>query len=178
MPEGKYRSISLSKELIETIEDLIKENPQASYKSIADFVADAVRIRFEQLGIYPGNISLLDINANELGPLLYDKNLKKTVQIPHHPQRTRMRRMQTKQLPPHQIRHSKPQNPKTHPRKEKRRLETPQHLADLRSARAWSSSWLSSSVFYLVGRGKVSFKPTCSLNCLSRRMAACARLED
>ncbi|MGA2308585.1 MAG: ribbon-helix-helix domain-containing protein [Candidatus Bathyarchaeia archaeon] len=81
MPEGKYRSISLSKELVETIEDLIKENPQASYKSIADFVADAVRIRFEQLGVYPGNISLLDINANELGPLLYDKNLKKTVQI-------------------------------------------------------------------------------------------------
>lgn len=81
MPEGKHRSISLSKELVETIEDLIKENPQASYKSIADFVADAVRIRFEQFGVYPGNISLLDINANELGPLLYDKNLKKTVQI-------------------------------------------------------------------------------------------------
>jgi hypothetical protein len=81
MPEGKYRSISLSKELVETIEDLIEENPQASYKSIADFVADAVRIRFEQLGVYPGNISLLDINANEMGPLLYDKNLKKTVQI-------------------------------------------------------------------------------------------------
>jgi len=81
MPEGKHRSISLSKELVEAIEDLIKENPQAGYKSIADFVADAVRIRFEQFGVYPGNISLLDINANELGPLLYDKNLKKTVQI-------------------------------------------------------------------------------------------------
>jgi hypothetical protein len=86
MPEGKYRSISLSKELVETIEDLIEENPQASYKSIADFVADAVRIRFEQLGVYPGNISLLDINANEMGPLLYDKNLKKTVQILITPQ--------------------------------------------------------------------------------------------
>ena len=81
MPEGKYRSISLSKELVETIEDFIEENPQASYKSIADFVGDAVRIRFEQLGVYPGKISLLDINANEMGPLLYDRNLKKTVQI-------------------------------------------------------------------------------------------------
>jgi hypothetical protein len=81
MPEGKYRGISLSKELIKTIEDIIEENPQAGYKSIADFVADALRIRFEQLGVYPGNISLLDINANEMGPLLYDKNLKKTVQI-------------------------------------------------------------------------------------------------
>lgn len=81
MPEGKYRSISLSKELVDTIEDLIKENPQASYKSIADFIADAVRAQFELLGAYPGNISLLDINANELGPLLYDKSLKKTVQI-------------------------------------------------------------------------------------------------
>jgi hypothetical protein len=81
MPELKYRKISLSKELVETIESYIEENPQASYKSIADFVADALRIRFEQLGVYPGNIALLDINANELGPLLYDKNLKKTVQI-------------------------------------------------------------------------------------------------
>jgi hypothetical protein len=81
MPEGKYRSLSLSKELVETIEDFIEENPQVSYKSIADFVADAVRIRFEQLGVYPGKISLLDINANEMGPLLYDKDLKKTVQI-------------------------------------------------------------------------------------------------
>jgi hypothetical protein len=81
MPERKYHSISLSKEVVETIEDLIKENPQAGYKSIADFVADALRIRFEQFGVYPGNISLLDINANELGPLLYDRNIRKTVQI-------------------------------------------------------------------------------------------------
>jgi hypothetical protein len=81
MPEGKYRSISLSKELVETIEDFIEENPQASFKSIADFVGDAVRIRFEQLGVYPGKISLLEINANEMGPLLYDRSLKKTVQI-------------------------------------------------------------------------------------------------
>jgi hypothetical protein len=81
MPEARYRSISLSRELVETIEDLIKENPQASYKSIADFVTDALRRRFEQLGVFPRNIILLDINANEIGPLLYDKYLKKTVQI-------------------------------------------------------------------------------------------------
>jgi len=79
--ESKYQSISLSKEVIQTIKDFIEENPQANYKSIADFIGDALRLRFEQLGIYPGNISLLEINANELGPLLYDKNLKKTVQI-------------------------------------------------------------------------------------------------
>jgi hypothetical protein len=81
MPEGKYRGISLSKELVQTIEEFIEENPQENYKSIADFVAEAVRMRFEQLGIYPGEISLLEINANEIGPLLYDKNLKKTVQV-------------------------------------------------------------------------------------------------
>lgn len=81
MSEGKYRGISLPKELVDTIERFIEENPQASYKSIADFVVDSVRIRFEQLGIYPGEISLLDINANEMGPLLYDRALKKTVQI-------------------------------------------------------------------------------------------------
>jgi len=81
MPKGRYRSISLSKELVEKIEDFIKENPQASYKSIADFVADAVRRKFEHLGVYPESISLLDFSPSEMGPLLYDKNLKKTVQI-------------------------------------------------------------------------------------------------
>lgn len=81
MPEKNYRSISLSKEMVERIEDFIKENPQASYTSIANFVTDAVRMKFEQLGVFPGSISLLEINANQMGPLLYDKNLKKTVQI-------------------------------------------------------------------------------------------------
>ena len=81
MPEGKYRGISLSKELVEIIEDYIEQNPQANYRSIADFVADAVRKQLAQLDLFPGSISLLEINANEMGPLLYDKNLQKTVQI-------------------------------------------------------------------------------------------------
>ena len=81
MPEGKYRGISLPKKMIEAIEEYIEENPEANYKSIADFVADSIRVRFEQLGVFPGKIAFLDINANEQGPLLYDYVLGRTIQI-------------------------------------------------------------------------------------------------
>ncbi len=81
MPPAKYRGVSLPKELITAVEKFIKQTPEANYSSIADFVSDAIRIRFNELGIFPGRIALLDINANEKGPLLYDRDLKKSVQI-------------------------------------------------------------------------------------------------
>jgi hypothetical protein len=84
MPEGKYRGISLSKETIAAIEKFIDENPEAGYTSIADFISDAIRERFEQLGVYPGRISLIDVDPNELGALLYDKDLRRTVQVYMH----------------------------------------------------------------------------------------------
>jgi len=81
MPEGKYRGVSLSKEMIEAIEKFIEQNPEAGYHSIADFIADAIRGHFKELGYYPESLSLVKINANEMGPLLMDKDLGKTVQI-------------------------------------------------------------------------------------------------
>jgi hypothetical protein len=128
MPKGKCRSISLPKELAETIEGFIKENPQASYKGIADFVVDAVLTQFEQFGVCLGNISLLDINANEMGPLLYDKNLKKTVQILITP-----KGLDCAECKLASCRHIKfaLANPKTQKlirERKKRRLEAPEHL--------------------------------------------------
>lgn len=81
MPEGKYRGVSLSKEQIEMIEKYIQEYPEANYTSIADFISDAIRERFEDLGVYPGKIRFIDVDPNEKGSLLYDNDLRKTVQI-------------------------------------------------------------------------------------------------
>jgi len=81
LPKGSYRGISLPTKVIEAIEQFIADNPEAGYTSIADFVSDATRLRFAELGIYPGQLTLLEINSNEKGPLMYDRTLKNTVQV-------------------------------------------------------------------------------------------------
>jgi len=43
-----FRGISLKKELIEEIENFMKEHPER-YKSTAEFVSEAVRLRIEEL---------------------------------------------------------------------------------------------------------------------------------
>ena len=44
-----FRGISIKKELIDAIEQLIETHPNAGYKNIAEFVTDAIRRRKEQL---------------------------------------------------------------------------------------------------------------------------------
>lgn len=51
MPTDKYRGVTLQRELIDKIEEYIKNYPETGYKSIADFVTDAVRKRCEELKI-------------------------------------------------------------------------------------------------------------------------------
>ena len=50
MPD-RYRGISLQRELVDRIEEYIKGHPEAGYKSLADFVTEAVRKRCEELKI-------------------------------------------------------------------------------------------------------------------------------
>jgi hypothetical protein len=49
--EQDFRGVSLKRELVEQVEKFVKENPQ--YKSIADFVHEAVRVRMEELRKIP-----------------------------------------------------------------------------------------------------------------------------
>jgi Arc/MetJ-type ribon-helix-helix transcriptional regulator len=49
----KWRTISLRVELVEKIEKLIESRPDLGYSSVADFVADAVRRRLEELSKSP-----------------------------------------------------------------------------------------------------------------------------
>lgn len=70
------------KGVVQTIEEFIDEKPQANYMSIADFIAEVVHLRFEQLGIYSGSTSFLDFDAKER----FLRNLRKIVQILINPQ--------------------------------------------------------------------------------------------
>ena len=45
MPRGNYRGVSLSDELIQRVEQLIRK--LGTYHSIAEFVSEAVRLRLE-----------------------------------------------------------------------------------------------------------------------------------
>ena len=47
-----HRRISLKKELIDRVEKFIEENPDHGYRSIAQFVEDAIRHRAEEIGVY------------------------------------------------------------------------------------------------------------------------------
>ena len=51
MPVDKYRGVSLSRELVDKIEEYVKAHPETGYKSLADFITDAVRKRCEELKI-------------------------------------------------------------------------------------------------------------------------------
>jgi len=42
-PKTKFRNIKLPIEMVEAIEEVIKRHPECAWRSVADFVRDAVR---------------------------------------------------------------------------------------------------------------------------------------
>lgn len=78
MPMDKYRGISLQKELVGTIENYIKAHPEMGYKSLADFVTDAIREKCEKLGIFTVESALPPLehfNISENGVRVLDRTL-------------------------------------------------------------------------------------------------------
>ena len=75
MPRGKFRGVSLQKELIEAVENYLKNNPDAPYRSVAEFISEAVRLRLEQLKAWPPPISIMHLNIDGSIVLLWD-NIK------------------------------------------------------------------------------------------------------
>ena len=49
----KWRKISLRNELIERVERIIEKRPDLGYTSVADFVADAIRRRLDEISKSP-----------------------------------------------------------------------------------------------------------------------------
>jgi hypothetical protein len=81
MPMEKYRGVSLQRELINKIEEYIKTHPEMGYKSLADFITDAVREKCEDLKILvptPPELPTLEhFNIWEEGVRILDRNLDK-----------------------------------------------------------------------------------------------------
>ena len=49
-PEPKISQVSLPTELVKEIEDFIVEHPEAPYKSVDEFLQEAVRLHLQKLG--------------------------------------------------------------------------------------------------------------------------------
>ena len=77
MPVDKYRGVSLQRELVDKIEDYINSHPEAGYKSLAEFVTDAVRQRGEELKIFAPIVlpALEHFNLNENGVRVLDRTV-------------------------------------------------------------------------------------------------------
>jgi hypothetical protein len=78
MPIGKYRGITLQRELVNKIEEYVKAHPEMGYKSLADFITDAIREKCTELKILtpiPEPPQLEHFNISEHGVRILDRSL-------------------------------------------------------------------------------------------------------
>ena len=78
MPIGKYRGITLQRELVNKIEEYVKAHPEMGYKSLADFITDAIREKCTELKILtptPEPSQLEHFNISEHGVRILDRSL-------------------------------------------------------------------------------------------------------
>lgn len=76
MPLDRYRGITLQRELVDKIERYIKDYPEKGYKSIADFVTDAVRRRAEELRLFQSIPRFEHFNVYEDRVLIVDRKFQ------------------------------------------------------------------------------------------------------
>jgi hypothetical protein len=69
----EYRGVSLPKNLVDAVETYIKKNPTTAYKSLADFVIDAVRLRLQALGALPPTFIFMHINVKDNYALFWEQ---------------------------------------------------------------------------------------------------------
>ena len=52
----KFRGVSLKRELVDAVERFVANHPNAGYKSISDFIHEAVRNRIQEVKqVYPSS---------------------------------------------------------------------------------------------------------------------------
>jgi len=81
MPVDKYRGVTLQRELIDKIEQYIEDYPEQGYKSIADFVTDAIRRRAEELNVFKLAPRFEHFNVYEDHATIWDKKLSLAVDV-------------------------------------------------------------------------------------------------
>ncbi len=83
----EYGKISIDKNLMDVIDQFVKEYPEYGYGSVANFVEEAVRRRAEELRIFDLIPRFTHFNLDENGVKISDKKLNlKAIQIYIKPQ--------------------------------------------------------------------------------------------
>ncbi len=73
----EYTGVSIKEEFAQSVEDFIEEHPTLGYRSLAQFVEDAMRRRLEELQTKNRALPRFDrINGDATGVLIYDRELK------------------------------------------------------------------------------------------------------
>lgn len=71
----EYSKISLKKELMNKIEQFIKEYPEHGYRSLAQFIEDAVRRRADELRVFEFTPRFRHFNTSEDHVTIMDKKI-------------------------------------------------------------------------------------------------------
>jgi len=75
--ETGFRGTSLKADLMTSIERFITDNPDAGYKSVSDFVQEAVRIRMQEIRKLPPLLPRFEhFNLSDNGVRILDRTLK------------------------------------------------------------------------------------------------------
>jgi len=87
MPKEEYTGLSVKKELMDIIKQFIKDYPEYGYRSLTDFVEDAVRRRASELKVFDLTPRFSHFNLDEHGVKIGDKKLGlKAIQIYFKPE--------------------------------------------------------------------------------------------
>lgn len=86
-PEFDFKSFNLKKEFAEKLKDFIKEHPEWGYRSVAQFLEDSARRRFEELQSQIKEPPRFEqINCDENGAKILDRKIHEVIQIYIKPQ--------------------------------------------------------------------------------------------
>lgn len=79
---SEYVKISINKELMETIRQFINDYPEHGFRTLGQFVEDAIRHRAEELGVFKLTPRFRHFNLDDHGVKIEDKKLNlKAIQI-------------------------------------------------------------------------------------------------
>jgi hypothetical protein len=82
--DADYKGVSLKRELVEQIEQLVEENKQ--YKSVADFLHEAARLRIEEVNKTKTRPRFEHFNVNDSGVRITDRKIGMIAEIYFKPQ--------------------------------------------------------------------------------------------
>lgn len=82
---SEYTKLSLKRELLEKVEQYINQYPERGYRSLAQFVEDAIREKADEMRIYELTPRFRHFNLDEKGVKIQDNEKNQIVDINFSP---------------------------------------------------------------------------------------------